>query len=624
MRLSRSGNTLIGASLHAAARKAKGLELTELEQLLVGAMGTVLAQEEIAEFGRIYQEETSPTTARELFPDTITGRPLTKGLSIEELVTDFPRIGAEIAAQPNASLVRLDELAPDAPLDTEEFVQALATHGGGITVVVGPQEQAPRGIDGADAIYVKLSFRDFWCKRRSSELGKDEIYWTSSAGSDAGFTKEYESPEFGSIVTGSHRNFAAHSYLFNGNVDKWLTCNIACWEADHSGSGWYSNLRKGLRDISAYCFKASEDLEDNTGEYEGSSAWFSLVGLVARLFDWLLGLVTNDDDLVKERSIGFTRSALKALSRRPGGYDFWDFNGGGGGHHQVNIKAEVTEPAVNTAIRSIVLSGSGWSEDIQMPGSTPGAPALASYDGKLYCVVRGLTNQSLYWNSFDGTQWSSYTQLGDGAASPSAPALAAYGGKLYCVFRDANGVLNSFQFDGSRWSFSPQHPPGSTSAPPALAAYDGQLYCVVRGHTNSALYLATFNGSQWTSFSKLPVEAVTSSAPALAVNGSRLYCVYRAFDSTLRYTWAPYGSSSPTPWCPIQSFPSGSTAAAPALAVMGGKVFCVVRGGNANTKMFFSVLTNGEWTPFNQIDARSAAAPALAFHDGKIYCVHRG
>ncbi|MFF5208907.1 hypothetical protein [Streptosporangium sp. NPDC000396] len=60
MRLSHGGNTLIGASLHAAARNAKGLELTELEQLLVEAMGTVLAEEEIAEFGRVYQEETSP------------------------------------------------------------------------------------------------------------------------------------------------------------------------------------------------------------------------------------------------------------------------------------------------------------------------------------------------------------------------------------------------------------------------------------------------------------------------------------------------------------------------------------------------------------------------------------
>ncbi|MBE1586665.1 hypothetical protein ACFPOI_50895 [Nonomuraea angiospora] len=62
LRQSPAANTLIGAALHAAARREQGLELTELEQLLVGAMGTVLAEEEITEFGRIYQEETSSRT----------------------------------------------------------------------------------------------------------------------------------------------------------------------------------------------------------------------------------------------------------------------------------------------------------------------------------------------------------------------------------------------------------------------------------------------------------------------------------------------------------------------------------------------------------------------------------
>ncbi|NUL02914.1 hypothetical protein HRW07_06590 [Streptomyces lunaelactis] len=311
------------------------MELTDLEQLLVDVMGSVLAEEEVAEFGRIYQEEASASAVAELFPDFLAGRSLTEGFSAEELVADFPRIGAEIAAQPNASLVRVDKLAPDEPVDTEEFIEALATYGGGITVVVGAEAEAP-GTDSAPAD-IALLFRDFWCKRRSGELGKDEIYWTSSAGSDTGHKREYTSGEFGSVVTGSHRWFPEGSYLFKGDVRRWLTCNIACWEADHSGSGWYSDLRRGLRDISDYCFRTSEDLEANSGEYEGSNAWFSLVGLVARLFDWLLGLLTNEDDLVKERSIGFTRSALEALAARPGGYNHWGFNGGGGGHHEINI-----------------------------------------------------------------------------------------------------------------------------------------------------------------------------------------------------------------------------------------------------------------------------------------------
>ncbi|WP_336324036.1 hypothetical protein [Streptomyces lavendofoliae] len=338
MRLSRGGNALVGASLHAAARKTNGMELTGLEQLLVDVMGSVLAEEEVAQFGRIYEKEASAPAVSELFPDFLAGRELTDGFSVEDLVAEFPRIGAEIAAQPNASLVRLDKLAPDEPLDSEEFIEALATYGGGITVVMGADDDSP-GINWWTRLEVGLLFRDFWCRRRSGEVGKDEIYWTSSAGSDAGAKKEYTSGEFGSVVTGSHKFFPAGSYLFKGEVRKWLTCNVAVWEADHSGDGWYNDLRRGLRQVSDYCFKASEDLESNTGEYEGSSAWFSLVGLVAKLFDWLMGLLTNEDDLVKERSFGFTHTALMAIPGRP---VEWDFNGGGGGHHGVKIIGEYT------------------------------------------------------------------------------------------------------------------------------------------------------------------------------------------------------------------------------------------------------------------------------------------
>jgi len=474
MRLSRAGNLFIGASLRAAARKDQGLELTELEQRLLGILGTVLAEEEVIAFGRMYQEEASTRAATELFPEIIVGLPISEGFSREDLLKDLSALGAEIAAQPNASLVRLDELAEDSPVDTEEYEQALGTYGSGITVVLGPPDPAPR--ESRAATTVKLSFRDFWCVKRSGELGKDEIYWTSSAGSDTGSKKEYESGEFGAIVTGSHREFPAGSYLFNGTVNTWMTCNIACWEADHSSGGWYNDLRRGLRDISDYCFKTSEQLEQNSGEYEGSNAWFSLVGLVALLFDWLLGLITNEDDLVLERSLGFNRSALRALSQRPGGYDWWGFNGGGGGHHRINIRAEVT---FNLNLRYNALSGTTWSGFTPFPsGSTAAAPALASFNNKLYCMVRGgNTNENLFYNSFNGTTWTSFTQLGGGASSPSSPALATHDGKLYSVHRAADGKLYWNSFNGTTWTSFTPFPSGSTAAAPALASFNNKLYC---------------------------------------------------------------------------------------------------------------------------------------------------
>lgn len=622
MRLSRGGNTLIGAGLHAAARKNNGLELTGLEELLVGVMSSVLSEDEVSGFGRVYQEETSAAGAAELFPEFLTGRGLAEGFPVGELVAEFPRIGAEIAAQPNANLVRIDADAPDRPLDSEEFIEALATYGGGITVVVGPQAEE-RGVSGAESAYVKLSYHDFRCIRRSGELGKDEIYWTSSAGSDTGDVREYESPEFGEVVTGSHRYFDTGSYLFIGNVEKWFTCNISCWEADHSSGGWYASLRQGLREISDYCFKASEDLESNTGEYEGSSAWFSLVGLIARLFDWLLNLITNKDDLVKERSFGFTRSALLAMSNTIGGSTF-SFNGGGGGHHELNIRTDATAVPSDTTVRYTALTGSGWSADTSLPGATTGTPAVASYAGTLHCVVRGLGNRGLYWTTLTDAGWSSFTQVA-GIAEVAQPALAEYNGKLYCLFRDTGNGLHLLSYDGERWDWAP-NPSARTTLAPAIAVHGGKLYCVVRGETGNDLYVGTFNGTTWTAFSRIQAVGVqTRSAPALAVDQTgKLTCIFRAHDDTLCYTYFPYTNSSP--WTPVHYFKSGSTAAAPAVAAHGGQLYCMVRGANTNTKLYWTTGSGrfGFQNIFTPINASSGITPALASHNGVLYCVHRG
>ncbi|MEU5582995.1 hypothetical protein ABZ791_35970 [Streptomyces huasconensis] len=630
MRLGRAQNLFVGVTLHAAARRDQGMELTGLEELLLGAAGRVLGEEEIAGFGRVYQEETS-TAAAELFPEMMVGRPLSKGYASEDLIADLPRLEEEIAAQPNASIVRVDELAPDAPLDSKEFSQALAEHGGGITVVLGPAGTG-RGVDGADAASVKLSLKDFRCLRASGEAGRDEIYWTSSAGSDSADKREYQSGEFGAIEQGNHRAFPADTYMFDGRVDQWLTCTITCWEADGSPGSWYDKLRQGLRDISDYCFKTSEALEDQSGEYEGGSAWLSLVGLVAALFNWLLGLVINDDDLVKERSIGFSRSALQSLSQRPGGVDEWDFNGGGGGHHKLNIRAQVSNPRVDTTIRYTVLTGSSWSTDAPLPatGGTLGAPALASFNGKLYTMHRDASTAisgALWWNSFDGSSWTAFQKLGGGAETPSAPAMAVYNGKLYSMHRAAGGDLhwNTLNTNGTSWSGFTMFPSGKSSATPALAAFDGILYCVFRGAgSDSLLYYASYNGTSWSA--KRPLLApqwTTPSAPALAAHGNRVHCVWRTHEGGLQLA---HYSKQYDSWG-VSSGVGGFSHAATALASHDGKLYNMHRDAAETGTLYWNAVGNpgtDRWPAYTRMAAVSGTTPALASHDGKLYCLHRG
>ncbi|MFJ9370277.1 hypothetical protein ACIRRA_38455 [Nocardia sp. NPDC101769] len=64
-------------------------------------------------------------------------------------------------------------------------------------------------------------------------------------------------------------------------------------------------------------------------------------------------------------------------------------------------------------------------------------------------MVRGADDgRELYWNTFVGTKWTSFTKFRSGTTS-KAPALAVFDGKLYCAIRgsgneDLPGVSSGY------------------------------------------------------------------------------------------------------------------------------------------------------------------------------------
>lgn len=619
MRLSRAGNTLVGAGLHAAARKGVGQELTDLEQMLLTAMGTVLDGEEITAFGRVYQEEGSARGVRELFPEVIASRPLTEGLSFEELVKDLPALGQEIAAQPNASLVRLDDLVPEDPIDTPEFIEAMGYYGSGITVVRGAPDAATASVSPAR---VSLAFTDFRCVKPSGELGNDEIYWTSSAGSDMGDKKEYESAEFGSIEKDSHRQFPAGSYLFDGRMEKWLTCNISCWEADHSSGGWYNSLRGALRDISDYCFRTSENLESSSGEYEGSSAWFSLVGLISRLFDWLLGLVTNEDDLVAERSLAFDQAALTQLSQRPGGKDWWDFNGGGGGRHHLNIKATAPVSGADRYRCTWATAPGAWHGAVaDQPLAMQCVPALVSHDGKLHMLYAAGSQLMLstLTSIMGGSQMNWTTPVAvPGAQTVTTPGLAVLNGTLYCMYVQAGTgalMMTTRTSATSAWSSPSRVSYWGSNQAPALAAFNNHLICVHRGASGHLHSSHTTAAGQWST--PITMAAQTHNGPSLAVLGTTLYCAHRGYDNKL------YLDTIDNPTDAFRgagAVPNLLTIAAPTLATFGDRLTIAHLSTGSTVLINHRTISGGVGAPAGP--GREVTTPepvSMAAHNDKLY-----
>ncbi|MEU3567067.1 hypothetical protein AB0E96_01350 [Kitasatospora sp. NPDC036755] len=337
MRMNRPGNILFGVLLHAAARLDQGLPLTDLEQRLITQAGKYMPAQELPAFGRAYREAVARGSIAVL-PQAITDVPVEKGFSSADLTAALPALTQEINAQDNVRVVDISKLGKDEPVDNDDYTAAMARYGRGITILNAPRQES----DTQSLLDVHIRMYRFTATRESSgEAGSDEIYWGVSAGSDTTARRSFKTREYGSVDTGETHQFdyayRKETYVFSGTVDRHLSTEFECWEADSSPGSFYSKLIEALSDFSEHAADTSSEISqfyDN--ETRKAAAWAALLAVGAGLLSSLLSLFINDDDLVLARSIGFSREYLMDLQRME--QDWWDFNGGDGGRHRLFLK----------------------------------------------------------------------------------------------------------------------------------------------------------------------------------------------------------------------------------------------------------------------------------------------
>ena len=290
-----------------------------------------------------------------------------------------------------------------------------------------------------------------------------------------------------------------------------------------------------------------------------------------------------------------------------------------------------------------------WSDDALLPNpdhayGISGSPALAVYNGKLYCVRQGRGDSGWTWYAtYDGTTWSDDALLPnpDHAYGISgSPALAVYNGKLYCVRqgRDDSGWTWYATYDGTTWSDdallpNPDHAYG-ISGSPALAVYNGKLYCVRQGRGDSGwTWYATYDGTTWSDDALLPNPDHAygiSGSPALAVYNGKLYCVRQGRGDS-GWTW--YATYDGTTWSDDALLPNPDHAygisGSPALAVYNGKLYCVRQGRGDSGWTWCATYDGTTWSddallPNPDHAYGISGSPALAVYNGKLYCVRQG
>ncbi|MFE4857635.1 hypothetical protein [Streptomyces sp. NPDC056670] len=625
MERNRPANVLAGTALHAAARLEQGLELSDLEQDLLEVMRAFVGEEEIAACGQAYRQ-ASPRTAASLFPEQISRLPVETPYTFEDLRQDLPVLAGQILAQPNVSIVDVSTLTPGQAVDSGAAVAAMVEYGGSaVTVLTGPAEEGPSaqsGMIGLALKPVKLK-----CVRDTNDqwASNDEIYWVSGAGSDLGEQTTYRSAVFTSLKTGQERTFPSDALMFSGGLSESVLINIECWEEDNGDI--FDELHKHLWKISQKCADAAVGIIQHGDSSEAALA--AVIAVVSALLTWLLGWLSNDDDLVGERSIAISRKAVRHLTNAqggevgPDGIDnttfVWDF-ASNEGHYQLTARTTPVPFEDRSVYHRTWHPTNGWSPATALPGSKIplGNPAVGYLNALLYLFHRD-TQDVLQYRSYDGKTWSPYTSMGYGINSDLALANIPMG-NLYCAYqRHGDFHLLSFTSPTTWRELRTAHKMTNKSGAPALAAVGKILHCVYPTEPGGPLNHVTFTPANST-FST-PLEIPQSGGgrdAALVLMGTVLCCVYRVDgEQAVRFAslMPPYDS-----WMARGSL-SGSITSAPGLVYHTGKetVYSVARAENGRD-LQCGTSTTVPWNRFSPVPASvpTSTAPAVQWYGDSV------
>lgn len=201
-----------------------------------------------------------------------------------------------------------------------------------------------------NAVAVEFPPTIFYCEEESAgEAGHDEVYFTWGFGDDADNETSHRTAEFGSVSSGTTRDFPHPPDLHKGmGIKKCMAGTMICWEADHCSSEWRDKLGRAMAELAQLARDLSHDVGNEGlneliglipgfGEYADVMFWIeNIATLIRALLDWL----RNKDDKVKELNYGFSIDWLPDEIGREGG-TYFEFDGGGGGHHHVFVEPRV-------------------------------------------------------------------------------------------------------------------------------------------------------------------------------------------------------------------------------------------------------------------------------------------
>lgn len=544
-------NLLFGIILHAAQGLAQDRELSSLEKDLLKPLYTLIDEAEIKEYGKVFREAKHTPQAnaiRHIFPTAILNISDEQPYTDNRLKEDLMGLKSEIQALPEYQEFVASGTTIQNPRELEEVIPEASPNLGDIIMLkkkdtykdqkIPFSTEVRQATTTARGIRLRLSY--FYCARKGKDSffgPRNEIYFGVSSGADGGDMVSHKTREYGEIVTGSRRWFDANTLLFEGMVNNDMTYHMECWESDQSGSSFYNAMKSTLKDISVYCF----DTARSAGGLDGYS-WsnsdgrimllLGLAGAAAKAIESLIGLIRNDDDLVKQKDVGGTLWDIDILltnARREG---YINFDGGNSGQHHVFIRREM-HPTSTGEVRINRYPKGEWSDRIRVTEGQPRSAdgmSMVVFKGRLwgfFCEPSNSRIRALILSE-DKTAWLDRGYISNWK-SDHRPGMATFNGRLYLCHSSISDhtLLISSTADGSTWT-TPQGIRGaSTRCFIDIAGFNGALYVAhtdanANGITHKPVYIAkSTNGTDWTSWAEVP-NVLTYEGPTLCAWGDWL------------------------------------------------------------------------------------------------------
>ncbi|MFE0041918.1 hypothetical protein [Streptomyces albireticuli] len=642
------GNLLLGVALHGADGKREGRPLTDLEGMLVDALGTIMEEAELKEWGRAYRETVQGAEAGTLIvPKVIAERPASSGFAIADLEQVLPGLSAEVAAAPNVSLMSLEDLAAGRQPDDPEFIDGMRECGFAVTGIARHPDSAAgtrsAGADGGtplDSWRVRLEMEKFYVERAVGDQGggRDEIYFTasSSAGGDG---QTFTSEEFGAVKQGQTRVFASNKKVFldeeAGAAGTAIT-SIQVWEADQSSSRWYDALQRKLNAV----VEMIDSVLDTPGGIiaDPMPLPVSFAYEIAKVFIGLMDALRNNDDLSHSAVFVLAREDMSVLYHRP--ELVWHFNGDG--YHKLTVRYTGGRPVYPTGSIGFISRSQGdapeetgtWSAPVPLGWKTKTAPRAAVYRDHLYVVFARDTDLALMWTRYDGTTWTPPRDL-HMSVSDQPVALAAHKDQLHCLHTGLDGRVHHAWFNGTEWSPVRKVLDWETARGPALAEYDGALWAAFSVNRPSVrkTFISEYRADTgWQPYKDVQYFDSYPSAPALASCLDRMWTASTAADSVwegLMTTWSVKGQGPGGTWLRLGDNSRGSRKP-PVLHAEGQNLWLLWTSTQGRTTLNrrtdVTDASSGYWTPCESVGDSPwptvLDTPALVMYRQRMYTIY--